>query len=94
MNTYQLTAQIFNSTELKRLQRKNGRHRTDADVFELTTLPASNVAMETAAQKAREELGDPEFQQIRQNTSWFFLSIKQHHLLIYYLLSKRPRVEP
>ncbi|KAH9817035.1 hypothetical protein DFH28DRAFT_889845 [Melampsora americana] len=55
--------------ELKRLQRKQRRHRTEADVVDITTLPGSIVAMETAAQKAREELGDPEFQQIRENTT-------------------------
>ncbi|EGG02639.1 uncharacterized protein MELLADRAFT_91222 [Melampsora larici-populina 98AG31] len=60
---------MFNSAELKRLQRKHRNNRTETDVLDITTLPGSIVAMETAAQKTREELGDPEFRRIRQNTT-------------------------
>ncbi|KAH9807245.1 hypothetical protein DFH28DRAFT_916185 [Melampsora americana] len=53
-------------TELKKLQRKRRRQRTEAEVLEIHTLPSSIVEMQTAIETVREELGDPEFRQIHE----------------------------
>jgi hypothetical protein len=54
--------------ELSRLRRKRRGTRTEEEMALFLTLPASIVELELAVEEVREELGTPEFTQLRAAT--------------------------